>query len=44
MQRRLERLLVRIDKVEEADDWSRVHQLARDVLAVDPDNAEARCI
>ncbi|MDA1258205.1 MAG: protein kinase [Chloroflexi bacterium] len=40
-QRRIERLLDRIDAAEEADDWRSVRILSQNVLAVDPDNAEA---
>ena len=39
--RRIERLLDRIDAAEEADDWSSVQILSQNVLAVDPENAEA---
>ena len=40
-QRRIERLLDRIDAAEEADDWTSVQILSQNVLAVDPENAEA---
>ena len=40
-QRRIERLLDRIDAAEEADDWRAVSILSQNVLAVDPENAEA---
>ncbi|MDP6714569.1 MAG: hypothetical protein QF368_08090, partial [SAR202 cluster bacterium] len=41
IQRRVERLLDRIDTAEASDNWQEVVYLARDVLAVDEENREA---
>ncbi len=41
VQRRLERLLDQIDESESSGDWKLVHDLSRDVLAIDRENKEA---
>ena len=40
VQRRIERLLDRIDEAESRDDWESVRNLSLDVLEIDPDNSE----
>ena len=40
--RRIELLLDRIDEVSDADDWEAVRERAKDVLALDPDNADGK--
>ncbi len=40
--RRIELLLDRIDEASDADDWEAVRERAKDVLALDPDNADGK--
>ncbi|MDP6929816.1 MAG: hypothetical protein QF412_08965, partial [Planctomycetota bacterium] len=42
MQRRIDRLLDQADEAAETLDWPRVDEIARSVLNIDPDNADAR--
>ena len=42
IQRRIERLLDEIDEATDGREWSRVQELASDVLAFAPENAEAQ--
>ncbi len=42
IQRRIERLLDEIDEATDQREWSKVWELASDVLAFAPDNAEAQ--
>ena len=41
-QRRIDRLLDQIEEAADKRDWKKVGQLSEDVLAVDPDNADAQ--
>ena len=42
IQRRIERLLDQLEEAADRRDWEVVRQFAADILAVDPDNADAR--
>ena len=42
IQRRVDRLLDQIEEAADQRDWQGVHQLAQDVLRLDPENADAR--
>ena len=41
LQRRIERLLDEVEEAADQQDWDTVHRLARQVLALDPDNIDA---
>ena len=41
IQRRLDRLLDQVDEAEASGNWKLVHDLSRDVLAIDSENKEA---
>ena len=42
VQRQIDRLLDEAEAALTARDWPRVHELSQDVLALDPENADAR--